>query len=258
MAGRAVVRGFSRPVAARAGDVELHAPAHLRHLASAVALSAGLGAASVRLAVAGGAHFLAIDLYACLAAANRRPEVDRGLVFKIGARLRTARRVRVLRARKNAGENVFEAAKALRARALALAGNTARETVEVEAAEVDRRPVAALALLARVGLGRRGIDLVGVEADLVVNLALLLVAKNVVGLGDLLELLLSLLVARVHVRVIFARSFPESLADLLRRGRLLDAEHRVIVFIGRCGHGCFLISVQSSCIANLVLATALP
>ena len=178
----------------------------------------------MRLAVAGGAHLLAIDLDARLAAANRGPEVDRGLVFKIGAGLRTARRLGMLRARENAGEDVFEAAKAPAGLALAamLTWVAARETVEVEAAKIDGRP-AALALLARVGLGLRGIDLIGVETHLVVNLALLLVAQNVVGFGDLLELLLSLFVAGVHVRVVFARSFPESLADIILRSRFLDA-----------------------------------
>ena len=83
-------------------------------------------AAGVRLAVAGGADLLAVDLDARLAAANRRPEVDRGLVFEIGARLRAARLLRMLRARKDAGEDVFEAAPSRRARARLLAGNAAR------------------------------------------------------------------------------------------------------------------------------------
>ena len=40
VAGRAVVRNAPGPIAARAGDVEFHAAAHLRHLAGAVALRA--------------------------------------------------------------------------------------------------------------------------------------------------------------------------------------------------------------------------
>ena len=184
-------------VAARAGDVELHAPAHLRHLAGAVALRALHAAAGGRLAVAGGAGLLAVDLDARLAAADGGPEVDRGLVFEVGARLRAVRLLGMLRAREDAGEDVFEAAPAGAAgfRAAVLAGNAALEAGEVEAAEVDRPAPAAGALLPRVGLGRRRVDLVGVEAHLVVNLALLLVAQNVVGLGDLLELLFGALVA---------------------------------------------------------------
>ena len=100
-------------------------------------------------------------------------------------------------------------------------------------------------LLARIGLGLRRVDLVGVEAHLVVDLALLLVAQHVVGLGDLLELLLGLLVAGVHVRVIAPRSLAEGLANLLRRGRLLHAKRAVIVLVlSSWPWCCFLISVH--------------
>ena len=229
-------------VAARAGNVELHPAAHLRHLAGAVALRAMHRAAGVRLAVAGGARLLPVDLDARLAAANRRPEIHRRLVLKIGARLRSARTLLLLlRSRKDAGEDVFEAAPSRRARA-GLLPPDARRPGNRKSRSRRNPPAAAAAraLLARIGLGLRRVDLVGVEAELVVNLALLLVAQNVVGLGDLLELLLGLLVAGIHVGMIFARSFPEGLADLLRRGRLLHAERCVIVFLSRCGHLDFL------------------
>ena len=114
---------------------------------------------------------------------------------------------------------------------------------EVEAAKVNGRTAAA-GLLAGIGLGRSGVDLVGVEANLVVHLALLLVAENVVGFRDFLELLLGLFVARIDVGMIFAREFAEGLADVIRSGRLLDAEQCVIVFVLRCGHVRFLISVS--------------
>jgi hypothetical protein len=74
----------------------------------------------------------------------------------------------------------------------------------------------------RLGLG--GIDLVGIKAELVVYLALFVVAQDVVGFGDFLELFFRLLVAGVHIRVIFARKFAEGLADLVRIGRFLDSE----------------------------------
>ena len=86
----------------------------------------------------------------------------------------------------------------------------------------------------RLGLIR--IDLVGVEADLIVDFALLLVAQNVVGLRDLLELLLGLLVARVHVGMIAPRSLAEGLANLLRRCAVLYAERAVIILVRCCGH----------------------
>ncbi len=92
---------------------------------------------------------------------------------------------------------------------------------EVESVEIHRN--AALALLARIGLCLRRVDLVGVETELVVNLALLLVAQHIVGFRDLLELLLGLLVVGIDVGMIFARGFAEGFANLLRRRRLLDA-----------------------------------
>jgi hypothetical protein len=82
----------------------------------------------------------------------------------------------------------------------------------------------AAGLLAGIGLGRGRVDLVGVEADLVVDLALLLVGEDVVGFGDFLELLFGLFVVGVHVGMILARELAEGLADLIRSGRLLDAE----------------------------------
>ena len=110
---------WPRAVAARAGDVELHAAAHLRHLARAVALGTLCAASDVRLAMAGGAGLLAIDLDARLAAADGGPEVDRGLILEVGAGLRASRTLlRMLRAGKNAGKNISEAARAAAPEAL--------------------------------------------------------------------------------------------------------------------------------------------
>ena len=119
------------------------------------------------------------------------------------------------------------------------------ETGKIEAAEVDRSAAAvgpSAALLTRVSFGLGRVDVVRVEPELVVDLALLFVAQDVVGLGDFLELLLGLLVVGIDVGVILPREFTEGLADLLRGGRLLHAEHRVIVFVGRRGHGSLLSS----------------
>ncbi len=76
---------------------------------------------------------------------------------------------------------------------------------------------------ARGSLCLRGVNLIGIEAELVVDLALLLVAQHVVGFGDLLELLLGFFVAGVYVGVIFARKLAEGLADIFRSGRLLHS-----------------------------------
>ena len=194
--------------------------------------------------VAAGANFLAMNLDARLSAANRRPEVDRRLILEIAARLRAARLLLLLRAREDAAKNIFEAAPARRARSLLRAGSAALESRKIEPTEIHRRPSAGR-LLPRIRLGLRRIDLVGVKTHLVVNLALLVVAQHVVGFGDFLELLLRLLVAGIHVRMIFARSFAKGLANLIRRRRLLHAEHCVVVFVGGGGHF-FLCSILGS------------
>src|SRR5579859_1284991 len=211
------VAGYTRfrrapcPIAAGARNVELHPPAHLRHLARAVALRTLHHAARKRLPVACGTSLLPVHLDARLPTANRRPEIHRRLVLKIGSRLRPTLLLRLLHSRKNSREDVLEAAPSrarLLRRRMSRTAKTSLKSREIEPVKVHLLPPAARALLPRVGLGRRRVNLVGVEPQLVIHLPLLLVAQNIVGLGDLLELLLRLLVSRIHVGVILARSFP--------------------------------------------------
>src|SRR6185437_10014840 len=162
--------------------------------------------------MARGAHILAMHLQSRLSTADRAPEIHRRLVLEVGAWLRPVGTLLVLRSGKDAGEDVFEAAPAA---ALLLRARSALEPREIEPAKIDRHS-AAMALLAGVGLGLRGVNLVGVEPELVIDLALLLVTQDVVGLGDFLELLLRLFVVGVYVGVIFARELTEGLADFLR------------------------------------------
>ena len=72
-------------------------------------------------------------------------------------------------------------------------------------------------------------------AAAVVLLALLGVREHVVGLGDLLEARLGLLVVGVAVGVVLARELAVGLLDLLGRRLLLDAERRVVVAGGPRG-----------------------
>ena len=110
------------------------------------------------LAVAGGAGLVAIDLDARLAAADGGPEVDGGLVFEIGAGLRPARPLRLLRAGEDAGEDVFEAAPGVRARARPAARLMPGPPWKPEKSKPSKstgragRP----RLLARIGLGLAG------------------------------------------------------------------------------------------------------
>src|SRR5271165_5630738 len=137
---------------------------------------------------------------------------------------------------KHRGENVFESAASGSATCCASA---VRKIVEIEAPEVegDFLATASSAILgcaattARVGLRGRGIDVVGVEAELVVDLALLGIAEDVVGLGERFELLLRGLVPGIHVGVILASQLAEGLANVLRRGSLLDPENPVVILV---------------------------
>src|SRR5208283_4307871 len=130
-------------------------------------------------------------------------------------------------ATEDAGEDVAEPATASFAPGCTRA---LREVIEVEAAEIERyflsvgsgstraratsKPACALATAAPVGLGRRRIDIIGVEAELVVDLSLLGIAEDVVGFGERLELLLGSLVAWVYVGMILARQLAKRFADL--------------------------------------------
>src|SRR5207237_3194106 len=87
----------------------------------------------------------------------------------------------------------------------------------------------------RISLGRGRVNVVGVIAELIVDFPLLGIAQDVIGLGDLLELLFGRFVARVDVGMIFPGQLPERLADLIFRGVPLDPESRVIIF-GLRGH----------------------
>ena len=82
-----------------------------------------------------------------------------------------------------------------------------------------------------VGISRRGIDVVGVKPDLIVNLALLGIAQDIVGFGQRLELLFRNLVAGIDVGMILARELAKGLANIVRRGRLLHAENFVVVLL---------------------------
>ncbi len=188
------------------------------------------------------------------AAADRCPEGYVDLVFEIGARLGpiVLGRSTASAAGKDIRENIAEASTA--ARSFASSTSPAFEHIgEVESSKIKvnatcasrscslraRKSVEAagsrLSAPARISLSRRRIDVVGIKPELIVNLALLGIAQDVVSFGDSLKLLLRTLVAGIDVRMVFARQFAKRLADVVRRGGLLHAEGAVIVF-GLSGH----------------------
>ena len=79
---------FAGAAAARTGNVELHPAAGLRDVAAAMALRTRCGRSHHAATVAVGAGIKASDVQAHYRAANRVPEADIHLVFKIGAVLR--------------------------------------------------------------------------------------------------------------------------------------------------------------------------
>src|SRR5439155_14168207 len=86
-----------------------------------------------------------------------------------------------------------------------------------------------------------------VRAELVVLLPLLGIAEHLVGLVDLLEPGLGRLVARIDVRVVFARQFPVRLLELLLRRGFRYAEGGVVVLeIHRQSKSSIRISASSS------------
>jgi len=104
----------------------------------------------------------------------------------------------------------------------------------------------------RISLGCCRVDVVGIETNLIVNLALLRVAENVVGLRENLELLLGRLVSGIYVGMVLAREFAERLADLLRRGALLYPESRVVILLFR-RRGHWLLDPPSVLLVGMML-----
>ena len=210
-AGRQILAGT---MAAGTLDVELHPSAGLRDLSGAVAFGTLSGSLEKALTVAIRADIVARDVQAHHAAADRRPERNVDLIFQIGSGLRALFGCSgTVASPEDPEEDVAEAAAASTAAALAAASGVVDEIRKIEAAEIEVNPLAAIRLAAgeapgksssacRTAAGacvsfcRGGIDVVGVEANLVVNLALLGIAEDVVGFGERFELLFRSLVAR--------------------------------------------------------------
>src|SRR4051794_3695750 len=211
---------------------------HLAQAALAAAGRAGLldhraGAAAARARTRDGEHALALRLDA--AAVADRADLRRGSRPGAGAAARRARRVgrdghrhlgaldRLLERQRDGRLQILAAlGDRLGARGAPAAGvEDARQDVR-ERAEVRgaARRAARAAPAERIGAGE--------HAAAVVLLALLGIAQDVVGLGDLLEAVLGSGVL-VRVRVILARELAVRLLDVVLRRLLVDAEGLVVV-----------------------------
>src|SRR5581483_8193346 len=242
---------LARTVTARAGHVEFHAAAGLLNGALSFALRADPWLFQIALSGAMGAGVATGDVEAHNAAAHGSPERYIDLVFEIGARFGTVLRRGGTPAAEHAAEDVAEAA-ATRAGPAASRRTSAFEQVgKIETTEIERdalratlgsasrktsEPTGAGRTAASIGFGGRGIDVVRVEAELIVDLAFLGIAEDIVRLRDRFKLFFGGLIARIDVRVVLPRELAESFADLLLGGILFDAEGLVIIFFGGSRH----------------------
>src|SRR5579871_1183969 len=228
MAGGAGVLQFTFAAAARAGQVEFHGPGHLRNLAGAAALRAGNGGAG-RFAgtIARRADFVACDVDFGLGASNGLPEIDIERVLEIGAffgMLFAFLAAPAEQIGEDVGEPAASAAGGAAGLAPACAGLRGEKVREIKSAEVH--VVRGLPAALRAGSGE---TVLGVEAHLVVHLAFLGIAQNVVSFLDVFEALLSGFVVGIEIGVVFARQFPVRLFDVFVGGVFPDPERFVIV-----------------------------
>ena len=249
MACRTDALSFSRTTAARARHVELHATAGLRDLSAAVAFRTRSRRAHDAFASTVSACGQVRNRQLHYRPANRVPEPDVHLVFKVCPALRLLLYRSSAASAEHAGKDVLESA------ATAGAGFSAPadEIGKIESAEVETfRSTASLSgaagerpctkstrsesASARVGFRCCRINVVGIKAKLVVDFALFGIAQDVIGFGDLFEFLFRLLVPGIHVRMVFSGELTKSVADLLRRGVLLYAQRAVIIFLLRRCH----------------------
>src|SRR3954470_6793159 len=194
----------------RTRHVEFHAPASLAHLARAFTVGTSLSRTDCRLAFADGANVLAGDIQSHNGSADGLPKSNCHLIFQICSRFGTLWLWTCAAAGEDAGEDV--------AKSTTAAGTlsaTAGEVGKVKATKIEWNSLPSRASATRVrassspaagasiGFGGCRIDVVGVEANLIVNFPLLRIAEDVVGLRELLEPFLSLLISRIDVRMVF-------------------------------------------------------
>ena len=154
-------------------------------------------------AVASGAGLQARDGQLLDRAAHRFPKADLDLIFEVGAGLAFLDARLTAAAAEKLAEKIAKTGAALAAKI---------ESAKIEVRARHRRAVEAAPRA------------LGVEAELVVHLALLGVGKNVVGFLNLLEFFFGGFIARIQVGMIFARELAVGLANFFLRGLAGDAQ----------------------------------
>jgi hypothetical protein len=221
------------PLPPQRGHVRLKRMArHLRDVARALAHPGKpCWRAPRSTSAAGSADFLAVDIQTDLRAANGLPEAHVQCVLEVGAALRL-RGVLLASASEKLPEQIVKAAAktglapasvlpppvAVRPGGEVIRKNQSRQNPCWDSA--DTRP--------RLQDPRRKAGL-GIEADLVVHLALLGVAEDVVSFLHLLEALLGGFVARIQIWMELTGETAPSFADLFRAGFPRHTQQFVIV-----------------------------
>ena len=240
------------------GDIDLYGLA-FAHCAGAAAIGAGLvnepaGAAALAAGTIGGenAHGgLPASLHGAGAVAIRADfgcGAGRTAISLTGRALLTALQGdgflaaegRLRKADGDAGPDAFPPLGGVGVAALTAAESTAEKAAE-DVAQVTK--VEAAAISAAPG-SRAVVRIHPGEAELVVPGFFLGIGQDLIGLVDLLELLLGLFIAGVHVRVVFPGQLFICFFDFILRGALLDAQHLVIIYF--FSHKRFLPSGDSS------------
>ncbi len=194
-------------------------PSHSGHTAT---LPPGRSGAAARLTC-----FLPRDIQPYLCAANRLPEIDVQRIFEVRSRAPAPALAAFVRAAPKNWLNISR-------------NRTSATEVPSKSSVAARRPRRFAAAIYSLksnppkpmppgplpGWPAFGRNVVRVKPVLVVDLALLLVAQNVVRFLYFLEALLCRLVARIQIRMILSRKLPVRFADLIR-ARALSATARV-------------------------------
>src|SRR3954451_471152 len=241
---RASGRILACPLTRWTWHVKLHAPAGLLDRTLALALRAHARSFNVAVPTTICTGIAPCNVQAHYSAPDCCPERYVYLILEIRSRLGPLRRCSAASA-KDAGENIAKASAAAALPPPAACGPATLEEVgKIESAEVEIRALRSSSAsvrhaaetssagrpAARIGFCRSRIDIVGIKAELVVNLALFRIAQDVIGFGDGFELFFRGLVSGVDVGMVLAGKFTKRLADVLGRGGFFNAQRFVIIF----------------------------
>jgi hypothetical protein len=218
MAGGAGRCAAALAVAARAGEAELHRARHLRDVAGAVALRAGgRSAPPPAAAVAGLADFLAGDVErTCVPRMACQKSMFRP--YSRSAPFSGPPRLFAPRPPKNWLKMSRNARRSARLPPPRRTRRPAPPRLLIRVKSEKSKPPKPMLADPRAPAPRPGPpggNVVGIETVLIVHLALLGIAQDVVGFLNLLEALLGGFVAGIQIGMILARQLAVSLADLV-------------------------------------------